>query len=107
LEVLPLSSLRGTVSGPVGAPLEGILIRLSPGNRYTSTSADGHFSFYNLPEGDFDVVLDQTSLADNERIASPLAVPVMVRWGSPSASIDFALTVQTTAKPIRKVLELK
>ena len=106
-EVLPLASLTGNVTGPEGAALEGIVIRLHPGDRYTTTASDGHFSFYNLHEGDFEVVLDQSSLPENERLDSESAMPAVVRLGVPVPPIGFAVTVQVNTKPIRKVLELK
>jgi len=106
-EVLPLASLTGDVTGPEGAVLEGIVIRLHPGDRYTTTATDGHFSFYNLHEGDFEVVLDQTTLPDNQRLASPSPVPAVVRLGSPAPPTAFAVHVQVSVKPVRKVLELK
>jgi hypothetical protein len=106
-EVLPLASLTGDVTGPKDAVLEGIVIRLRPGDRYTTTAADGHFSFYNLHEGDFEVALDQTTLPDSQRLASPSAALAVVRLGSPTPPIAFTVTVQVTTKPVRKVLELK
>lgn len=106
-EVLPLTSLTGDVTGPDGSVLEGIVIRLHPGERYTTTRADGHFSFFNLHEGDFEVVLDQATLPDNQRLDSPPAVPAVVRMGLPAPPIPFSISVQTTTKPVRKVLDLK
>jgi hypothetical protein len=106
-EVLPLAALSGDVTGPEGAVLEGIVIRLRPGDRYTTTATDGHFSFYNLHEGDFEVVLDPTTLAENQHLGSPSPVPAVVRLGSPVPAIAFSVTVQVTTKPVRKVLDLK
>jgi hypothetical protein len=106
-EVMPLASLTGGVTGPEGAVLEGIVIRLHPGDRYTTTQADGHFSFFNLHEGDFEAVMDQATLSDTERLDSPAAVPVVVRLGSPAVPIAYSISVQITHKPVRKVLELK
>ena len=106
-EVLPLVSLTGEVTGPAGASLEGIVIRLRPGDRYTVTGSDGSFRFFNLHEGDFEAVLDETTLPENERLESPSIAPVVIRVGSPSLPIQFALTVRVTEKPVRKVLERK
>ena len=73
-EVLPLSSIEGTVTGPEGATLEGIVIRLLPGTRYTSTSAEGHFAFYKVREGDYNLVLDPNFLPENGKLLSEPSV---------------------------------
>ena len=106
LEVLPLVSVEGKVTGPPGAIVEGILIRLVPGARYTTTATDGHFAFYNLREGDFQVVLDTRSLPENEVLRSPSSVPVAVRVGKQAAPVEFSIGGTSPQKPIRKVLEL-
>jgi hypothetical protein len=106
-EVFPLASLAGEVTGPEGAALEGIVIRLNPGDRYTTTAADGHFHFYNLHEGDFEAVLDQSTLPENERLGSPAAVPAVIRLGSAVSPVAFSIAVEVNTKPVRKVLDLK
>ena len=102
-EVLPLVSLEGRVTGLAGAPLDGIVIRMVPGSRYTATSDNGYFAFHNLSEGDFEVVLDLKSLPENSEITSPPSVSVVLRLGSPAPPIGFSFASTSKQKPIRKV----
>jgi len=104
-EVLPLVSLQGKVSGPDGAALDGIVIRLTPGSRYTITSADGRFAIYNLREGDYELAVDAKSLPENAELSSPAGVPVAVRLGTPTARVEFSLKLNSPQKPVRKVLD--
>jgi hypothetical protein len=104
-EVLPLSAVEGSISGPEGAVLEGILIRMLPGGRYTTTSAEGHFAFHNVREGDFDLVLDTASLPENGKLVSEPAVPVVLRAGEPVPFARFSFTIVSSEKAIRKVLD--
>jgi hypothetical protein len=106
-EVTPLSFFEGHVTGPEKATLEGILIRLLPGDRYTTTSADGRFAFHNVREGDYNVVLDPQSLPPGGRISSPSSIPQLIRAGVPAPEVEFQFLVVSTEKPIRKVLELQ
>jgi hypothetical protein len=105
-EVLPLDSIEGQVSAPEGTPLDGILIRLRPGARYTTTAADGHFAFFNLREGDYTVALDAASLPENAELRSEAAVPAAVRIATPGPPVAFRFEVVIRRKPIRKVLDL-
>jgi hypothetical protein len=103
-DVLPLVSIPGKVAGPENS-LEGILIRLEPGNRYTTTAADGHFAFYNVHEGDYQAVLDAATLPENGHLRSVGTVAVMARLGAPMPTLEFSFEVTAAAKPIRKVLD--
>ncbi|MBZ5624917.1 MAG: carboxypeptidase-like regulatory domain-containing protein [Acidobacteriia bacterium] len=106
-EVLPLSAIEGTVTGPEGATLEGILIRLIPGARYTSTASDGHFAFYNVREGDFNLVLDTSTLPENSKLLSEPSVPAGVRAGAPVPPAVFSCGIVSSQKTVRKVLDKK
>jgi hypothetical protein len=105
--VLPLATLEGQVTGPQGETLDGIVIRIVPGSRYTMTDADGHFVFYNVREGDFEVVLDSKTLPDNGEARFPASLPVVVRVGTPIPPLQFSFTVASQQKTIRKVLDKK
>jgi len=105
-EVLPLLSLEGKVDGPAGS-LEDILIRLAPGARYTTTNPDGHFAFYNLHEGDYELTLDPQSLPENGRLQSEGSVRASLRLGAPAPKVSFSFAVVATSKPIRTVLDKK
>ena len=104
-EVLPLSTVEGTVTGPEGASLEGILIRLLPGARYTTTASDGHFAFYNVREGDFNLALETGSLPQGGKLLSAPSVPVAIRAGTPLPPVQFSFGIVSNQKAIRKVLD--
>jgi hypothetical protein len=106
-EVLPLSTIEGTVTGPEGAALDGLVIRLLPGARYTLTTSDGRFAFYNVREGDFNLAIDTATLPANGRLLSETSVPVAVRAGAPVPSAIFSIEIVSKEKAIRKVLEKK
>jgi hypothetical protein len=106
-EVLPLVTIQGRVLGPEQAALEDIVIRLAPGSRYTTTNQQGAFTFYNVREGDFQLALDPKSLPENAALSSSATVPVAVRVGAAPPSLEFTFVVNTTQKPIRKVLDRK
>jgi hypothetical protein len=103
-EVLPLSTIEGAVTGPEGA-LDGILIRLLPGDRYTLTTPEGHFAFYNVREGDFNLAIDANSLPENGKLLSEPSVPVAVRAGDSIPSATFSIGIVSSPKAIRRVLE--
>ena len=106
-EVLPLVAVAGKVSGPQGAPLGGVVIRLAPGNRYTITGDDGSFRFYNVREGACLLAVDPMTLPEGGMLTSPGTVSVPVRVGTVPPAVEFQFTVHATQKPIRKVLEIK
>jgi hypothetical protein len=106
-EVFPLSNLEGRVTGPQGATLDGIVIRMAPGQRYTTTGDDGHFVFYNVREGDYEIVVDAASLPENAEVAGEASAPAVVRAGALVAPLAFAIRIKSTQKPIRKVLDRK
>jgi hypothetical protein len=104
-EVLPLSSIEGAVTGPEGATLDGILIRLLPGMRYTLTASEGRFAFYNVREGDFNLAIDAGTLPPNGKLLSEPSFPVAVRAGSSVPSAIFATGIVSSQKAIRKVFD--
>ncbi len=104
-EVLPLTMLAGRVRGPEHAALEDIIVRLSPGNRYTSTHKDGSFAFYNVREGDYELKLDPMTLPEGARLQSAESVRAEARIGGAATPAEFVFTVKTLQKPIRKVLD--
>ncbi len=107
-EVLPLTTIEGTINGPEGMDLDGIVVRLLPGDRYTSANPEGHFALYNVREGDYQVSLDVKSMPGQAELRSEPAVPVVVRAGTPIPPVAFTLAKgNTPTKPIRKVLDRK
>ncbi len=105
-EVLPLGSVGGSVQGPEGVALGGILIRMVPGNRYTTTGEDGTFHFYNVREGKCVLALDGKSLPEGGTLVSAATVDATVSAGGIGSPINFQFTVAAVQKPIRKVLEI-
>jgi hypothetical protein len=105
-DVLPLLAIGGSVTGPEGAPREGIVIRLLPGGRYTTTDTDGNFAFHNVREGDFTLALDPQTLPEGGDLISPASIPVSIRAGSSPPAPEFRFAVKSRGKPIRKVLEV-
>ena len=106
-EVLPLVTIRGKVHGPEQAPLEDIVIRLAPGTRYTTTNKQGVFTLYNVREGDFELALDPKTLPEGGALSSAATVGVAARVGAAPPPLEFTFVINTTQKPIRKVLDRK
>jgi hypothetical protein len=108
LEVLPLVSVSGKLSGPEGAALDGIVIHMAPTGRYTTTGVDGSFAFHNVHEGNFEMTLDKTTLPENGELLSPVSVFAVVRLGASVAPVEYRIAIHSTpSKPIRKVLDKK
>ena len=105
LDVLPLTMIQGRVVGFSGVPAENILIKLLPTDRYTTTGSDGNFSFQNLREGDYELLLDEQTLPEHSRLKSPNRVPCATRLGRSLPAIQFEFEVRQPEKPVRKVLE--
>ena len=109
LDLYALSAFVGRVavsSGPVFDSLEGIVIRLSPGDRYTTTLRDGSFAFYNLPDGDYEVSIAENTLPPEATLKSACHAALAVRTGSVPAAVQFEIERRPMEeKPVRKVLE--
>lgn len=103
--LVPLLTLAGIVEQVNGNPApEGVVVRLSPGDRYTTTDQAGRFGFYNLPEGDYLVQVDENSLPESARLVSPDRQPVMIRYGSAAAPVQFRYEVVLPGpKPIKTI----
>ncbi|MEO5923208.1 MAG: carboxypeptidase-like regulatory domain-containing protein [Bryobacteraceae bacterium] len=56
--VQPSVGFGGQVDTDAGMPLEGIVVRLHPGNRRTVTDREGRFRFDGLREGDYEIDVD-------------------------------------------------
>ena len=104
--VIPLQMLPGRVVDTSGKPApEGVVIRLSPGDQYTTTDKLGEFGFYNLPEGDYVVTIEEKSLPDSARLTTPAQLPVKVRFAAAPLVVNFVYEiVEPEPKPIQKVL---
>lgn len=86
--------------------LDGILIRLEPGGRYTTTTKDGGFAFYNVPEGDYVATIAAATLPKGARVRGADGFPVVIRTGTVPAAVRFEIEqVRTVEKPVRRVVD--
>ncbi len=106
LEVVRLAEIEGKLHGPEGAPLDGVLIRLLPTDRYTTPDVEGNFSFYNVPEGDYEVALDEGTLPEDCRLVTPVRLAVATRIGAAMTPAHFTFIKLTRTKPVRRVLDV-
>jgi hypothetical protein len=105
LDVIRLAFIQGKVTGPPDVPVEDIVIRIEATGRYTTPDSEGNFYFYNLREGDYNLMLDEKSLPEYGVTAKPDHVSVAVRLGQQPQPIGFRFEVHKPAKPVRNVLE--
>src|SRR4029077_8681987 len=87
--VTRLTFMSGTVVGPEDAHLDSVVIRLADTNRYTTPDPDGSFSFYNLREGKYTVVIDQQTLPDGILLASSASVEVLASVANQASPVSF------------------
>ena len=104
--VVRLTHLTGKIAAPADAQIGDVVIRLAGTNRYTTSDEDGNFSFYNLREGRYTVVIDTQTLPEETTLASPASLEVLVSGETPSpTAIDFRLELKPQVeKPIRQIL---
>jgi hypothetical protein len=104
--VVRLTSLSGRIVAPAGARLENAVIRLAGANRYTTPYQDGSFAFYNLREGQYELVFDEQTVPDGYLLASPAHVRVLASSANPPAEITFELKLKPVPqKPVHEILQ--
>ena len=105
--VARLTYLTGRIVAPAGTLLENTVIRLGGTNRYTTPYQDGSFAFYNLPEGEYEVVFDEQTLPEGYLLASPARLRVFASGVNPTATeIQFELKLKPVQeKPVREILQ--
>lgn len=103
--VARLTYATGKVAAPAGMALENVLIRLLPGDRYTTPDADGNFGFYNLREGDYELVVDAESLPADSTVVSAARLPISVRLDAAPVNAQFELGVRKSEKPVRLMIQ--
>jgi uncharacterized membrane protein YgcG len=104
--VVRLTYLTGRVVAPAGTPLENAVIRLPGANRYTTPYQDGSFAFYNLREGQYEVVFDEQTLPEGYLLASPARVQVLASSTKPPTEITFELKIKPVPeKPVHEILQ--
>ena len=104
MTVIPLASFSGRIIAPEGAALDSIVVRLLPTERYTTPAADGSFAFYNLREGEYDVVVERTSLPEFGVLDRGVAHVVVQAGGAVDTAV-FRLRVEKPEKPIHHEFE--
>jgi hypothetical protein len=105
LSVRPLTHLSGQITAPPDIPLENILIRLLPSDRYTTPDSDGTFNFYNLREGDYELAVDDATLPEGTYLSSGQRIALQVRIAKDLPSIEFLLNNKTVEKPIQRTFQ--
>lgn len=105
--VVRLTYLSGRIVAPAGTQVENVVIRLAGTNRYTTPYQDGSFAFYNLREGEYEIVFDEQTLPDGYLLASPARVRVLASsTNPPAAEIRFELKLKPPQeKPVHEILQ--
>jgi hypothetical protein len=106
-EVLPLGAVSGRITGPEGAAVDGIVVRIAPGGRYAISNKEGAFTFYNLREGDYELSVDPQSLPEGAELQGPVSAGAVLRSGASAPAVQFQFVVVNKQKPVRKVLDRK
>jgi len=101
-----LAMFSGKIVAPAGAQVENVVIRLNGTKLYTTPYQDGSFYFYNLREGDYEVLVDPQTLPDGYLLASPGSVRVSPRSFTAPPRVEFELKPKPEAvKPVREILQ--
>ncbi len=104
--VRPLQTFTGAVRDVSHhPPAEGVVIRLLPGNQYTTTDLSGRFAFGNLAEGNYTAELDERSLPEYAHLTTASRLPVMVRYGRAAPEIEFDYQIiSPPSKPVQEIV---
>jgi hypothetical protein len=103
--VVRLVTIQGKLSGPKDVPVDVVVIRMLPGDRYTTPDTDGAFAFYNVRAGAYTLTVDEKTLPEFGVLKGPGSVSVSVKGGGESALVAFAFEIHVPQKPVRKVLD--
>jgi hypothetical protein len=105
LDVIRLAVVHGQLHGPKDVPPDNIVIRILPGERYTTSDAEGLFHFYNLRQGEYEIVVDEKTLPEFAVLREHRRVSVSVQAGSEITPVDFQFEIRLPQKPVRTVLQ--
>lgn len=105
LNVVRLTSFSGKIVAPQGIAVDGVVIRLLNSSRYTTPDPDGNFTFYNLREGDYELVVDENTLPEGCVMLSPAQIPIAVRLDSTTEPARFEIGLRKVEKPVRIMIE--
>jgi hypothetical protein len=106
-DVIRLASIQGKLTGPKDVALDNIVIRMSPGDRYTTPDTEGNFYFYNMREGIYALAVDVKTLPEFASMNQPDRVSVAVHLDGQLETVSFGFQIHRPEKPVRKVLEKK
>lgn len=102
-QLVRLLALHGQVLAPPNSKLDEIVIRLQSGNRVTTPDQEGRFAFYNLPAGEYTVVIDESTLPSDRRLSGEGSLRVSLRRGEEPVEAIFGLEAVTASKPVRRI----
>jgi hypothetical protein len=105
LDVIRLASIQGKLTGPKDVPLDSIVIRMLPGERYTTPDTEGNFFFYNMHEGEYALAVDEKTLPEFAVMIQPAHISVVVHVGGMPEPVAFSFKINKPQKPVRRVLE--
>ena len=100
-----LGSLSGKVTVPSGMSPESVIVRLLPTERYTTPDPDGSFAFFNLPEGDYQLAIDEKNLPEGSFVRSAPVLQASVRLDAPVTPVAFELAMRVAEKPVRVLFQ--
>jgi len=101
--VVRLASLSGKFASAREAPFTNIIVRLAGTARYTTPDEEGNFAFYNLPSGDYELVIDLSAMPRPYRLSTPERIPVRVRSGEEMPPVLIGLEEVPVKPAVREV----
>lgn len=101
--VVRLASLAGKFASAREAPFTNIIVRLAGTARYTTPDEEGNFAFYNLPSGDYELVIDLSAMPRPYRLSTPDRIPVRVRSGEETPTVLIGLEEMQVKPAVREV----
>lgn len=72
--MIRLVTIQGSVIDPKDVVVEGIVIRILPGEQHTTPDAEGHFSFHNMRAVTYMVAVDQNTVPEFGVLKQPQSV---------------------------------
>ena len=107
LQVIRLGQVEGQLIVPNTLKAEEFIIRLLPGERYTTPDGDGKYGFYNLKEGDYEIVFDEALLPEDAVLTDSPRRQVSLRIGKDAVIAPFEIKIQKKEKPVERLFEQK
>jgi hypothetical protein len=106
-DVVRLGSVQGKINGPKDVAVDAIIIRMLPGQQYTTPDKDGNFCFYNVRGGIYTLAVDEKTLPEFGALTQASGGLRSVQVGGEIAPVIFAFEIHKPEKPVRNVLEKK